>query len=325
MKAWISFSAVIVLLVLGFGLAPGMGLSAGADTIEYTLSNEDAREYRYWAQINRIREREVALRERSRTAPRLSAAMTPRRYDYEGYAHLRPAFLLYAANEGIAHARKALADQSEEVIDRQAYENVGMALQYYPLIATEPEHYQEIIDTLRDRSTDPVLRRFIAEQLGAEPHHHALLQIYLREHLRRAPEDSIRLLRRLSQDPLELHAIQRAAMRGLFNFMYLAQQFQIKQDELLMPFLEAQGVEATPEALVSHPQAPKLPETAELILELQETMQHFVDICIAHLRPEANRPEETRALALASLRRMRSEMPFNATEQIDEVLAREHE
>ncbi len=299
MKSWlICFCSVLLLN------------QAVASASRVTISAEDASEFRYWTQINRIRDREATLRERQENMPQSSSRLIPKRYDHEGYAHLRPAFLLYAAREGAQHARKSLKGYPESEIERQIRENVDVALQYYPLVATESSHFQDLVDTMRDRKTDKILRLYLAEQLTSSIGAHSLLGLYMNEELHISSEDSIRLLRRLSVDSLEDARIQQAALHGLYNFIYQSIERQILRDEELQRYLLENGIPAKPIVLNSHTEAPRVEETQKILQDSQVYLEQLIEVYTSHLRPEANRPEVTRQISLEYIQRIYDEMPY---------------
>ena len=297
-----------------------LNISAASES-RVTISAEDATEFRYWTQINRIRDREATLRERQANTPQSSVRLIPKRYDHEGYAHLRPAFLLYAAREGAQHARKSLEGYPESEVERQVRENVAVALQYYPLVATESSHFQSLIDTMRDRQSDRILRLYLAEQLTASIGAHSLLGLYMNEELHISSEDSIRLLRRLSVDSLEDARIQQAALHGLYNFIYQSIERQMLRDEELQAYLIENEIATRPIVLLTHPEAPRHDSTRKLLADSQAYLEQLVEVYTSHLRPEANRPKETRQISLNYLQRIYDDMHYIKKEPLVAIIS----
>ncbi|MFP4502540.1 MAG: hypothetical protein ACLFTT_16210 [Candidatus Hydrogenedentota bacterium] len=275
----------------------------------------------YWTHIQKILESED-VRANRRTMRPSGEVLVRVSYPFDHLMHLKPKHLLRAAHEGVDAARTAAWGRSPEAAHRQAYENVAMALEYYPLLAGNDQDVLDLLYAMARRANDPVLRTFLVNRTVSGLAPDSLFARYLRDEVTAmAPQKFRNYLYKPATAPDEDPMVQMAAIRALYRYDYayqgrvlmLAPEFQVyarRHDLLPEP------------AMLLRPGAPEPSgDTARMMSTLETRWLDTAQDLAKHLEPERGRPAAVRALVRETLGRIRQEAPLEEPAAIDDLLA----
>jgi hypothetical protein len=251
----------------------------------------------YWTHLQSILEDNERQRETQTMRPD-GKVLKRVNYPFDAVMHLKPAHLLRAAKEGIDFARTEGWGLAPDAAARQAYRNVGIALEYYPLLAVSESDFMPLLHTMGRREDDPILRVYLFNHVLPGMELPSLFSRYMQEEFQKLDVVEARpYLFEPATFPLEEPEPQAAAIRALFahDLAWFSRQLA------LMPEFEAYARQVdTPigPALLLREDAPEpTGDVGSLMIELIKSIGQVAGHLAEILRPESGRPEALQGVA----------------------------
>lgn len=275
----------------------------------------------YWTHIQKILESED-VRASRRTMRPSGEVLVRVTYPFDHLMHLKPKHLLRAAHEGVDAARTAAWGRSPEAAQRQAYENVAMALEYYPLLAGNEQDVLDLLYAMSRHANDPVLRTFLVNRTVSGLAPDSLFARYLRDEVATmAPEKFRDYLYKPATAPQEDPMVQMAAIRALYRYDYAYQGRVLMRAPEFQVYVRRNDLLPDP-AMLLRPDAPEPSgDTARMMSTLETRWIDTAKDLAKHLDPERNRPAAVRSLVRETIGRIRQEAPIEDPAAIDGILA----
>ena len=206
------FALLLVTLLL-LAAAPWARAQQGA-----TRENGQPLIMNYWTYLQSILEENKDQRVTKTMRPD-GHILTRVNYPFDAISHLKPAHLIRAAKEGIDFARTEGWGLAPEAAEEQAYRNVGVALEFFPILAINREDFMPLLIDMARRQEDPVFRTFLLNHIMPGLAHPSLFGRYMQEQFYALDVAEARqYLLEPATFPLENATVQAAAVRALFAY-----------------------------------------------------------------------------------------------------------
>lgn len=231
-------------------------------------------------------------------------------YAFDAIEGLTTKDLIRAAREGAREARRRMAGQPEEKIERQVEENIRLAVEYYPLVAVDADALKNLYYIMEDNSAEFAFRKILFTQAQPGRGHDSLFAQFWQESLRRDPEEVIKVYTRVIKDTQEPALFRQLSVENLFDvYMDDLTEF-LNRDAKAAEFQRANKRPLSPKDLKgenpfipSDRMNPGIKERADRMVDYAGSLQEF-------LRAASATPQPVRDTMLAVLKRIVDEVPL---------------
>ena len=204
-------------------------------------------------------------------------------YPFEEFRNLRGQDLIRAAREGAVAARRQNAGRPAAEIDRQVWENTGLALEYFPLVVRDDADIRSMAGIIANREEDPQLRGFVLAKLAPDQKDPSLLSMFLDDACARYPVEFGKVLDAAAGHPMEAPSFQIQSMHVRFDRLMKSYRAAFAADAKIAALAKETGQPVAPAALIGeNPPAIEKATRAKLV-GLGASIANFATLIAAHI------------------------------------------
>lgn len=234
----------------------------------------------------------------------------PQTFPFDALDGLTSKDLMRAAREGARDAREKNYTKPKEEVELLVDANIRFVMEYYPLIAVDPDAYNNLYYVMEDPHAEFAFRKMLFEAAVPGRVTDTLFTRFLQDGMRHDSDRAFKIYGGVVMDERDTPVIRALAMENMYLTRVREFTEFLANDPNAKAFAEAHKRDPLPSDL-KDPNGFKTAESSRV--NLSKKLTGFVDLVGLFerlLQPTNTAPQELRDATIALLKRMEAEVPF---------------